>query len=628
MKENGSLSIHSENIFPIIKKWLYSDQDIFIRELVSNASDAIMKLKKLNDMGEIQLPDDPHFKIQVLLDDKKKLIQVTDNGIGMTTEEVKQYINQIAFSGAEDFLDKYKDKTDQDQIIGHFGLGFYSAFMVADQVQIDTLSYQENAEPVQWICDGGTEYKIDSSNRTERGTTITLYVGEEGEKFLNEYTLKNALQKYCSFMPVDIYFENVNAPSTEKSETDKATEEDIPKPINNPSPLYLKHPNDCTDEEYKAFYKEVFFDFQDPLFWIHLNMDYPFKMKGILYFPKLKNEFETMEGQIKLYCNQVFVADNIKEVIPEFLLLLKGVMDCPDFPLNVSRSFLQNDGYVNKISNYISKKVADKLKSLYRKEKENYEKYWEDIHPFVKYGCLRDDKFYDRMKPFVIYKTTNGDYVTLEEYLERNKEKHEKTIFYVTDEHQQAQYISFFKENDLEAVILPSNIDQPFISHLEMKENEITFKRVDSDLSDVMKVKDDTTSDDEQKEVNEKIEKMFHEALGKEDLKIQIENLKSENISAMILLEEQSRRMQDMSYMFGNLAPGMFKEEQTLVVNKRNYLVQKLLDLQQKEDKKEDVKLICEHLYDLALLSHKPLDADSMSRFIKRNQEILNRLVE
>ncbi|NLL69896.1 MAG: molecular chaperone HtpG [Epulopiscium sp.] len=625
MHESGSLSIHSENIFPIIKKWLYSDQDIFIRELVSNASDAIMKLKKLETMGEAQIPQDTEFKIQVVVDDQKKIIQVIDNGIGMTAEEVKQYINQIAFSGAEDFLEKYKDKTDQDQIIGHFGLGFYSAFMVADQVQIDTLSYQEGAEPVKWICDGGTEYKMEKSNRKERGTTITLYISEEGQNFLNEYTLRSTLQKYCSFMPVEIYFENPNQPPTTKEpNSDIEKDEKKPEPINNPSPLYLKHPNDCTDEEYKAFYREVFFDFQDPLFWIHLNMDYPFKMKGILYFPKLKNEFETMEGQIKLYCNQVFVADNIKEVIPEFLLLLKGVMDCPDFPLNVSRSFLQNDGYVNKISNYITKKVADKLKSLYKKEKENYEKYWDDIHPFIKYGCLRDEKFYERMNPFVLYKTTKGDYVTLDEYLERNKEKHDKTVFYVTNEQQQAQYIHFFKENDLEAVILPSTIDQPFISHIEMKKSEVSFKRVDSDLSDVMKTEDDSKSSDETKK---SIEEMFRKALGKEDLKIQIENLKSENISAMILLSEQSRRMQDMSYMFGNFSPGMFPEEQTLVINQRNPLVQRLFQLQKQATQEEDVKMICEHLYDLALLSHKPLDAQSMNRFIQRNQTILARLL-
>ncbi|NMA83493.1 MAG: molecular chaperone HtpG [Epulopiscium sp.] len=628
MHENGSLSIHSENIFPIIKKWLYSDQDIFIRELVSNASDAIMKLKKLSDMGEANIPEDTEFEIKVLVDAEKKIIQVIDNGIGMTHDEVKQYINQIAFSGAEDFLEKYKDKTDQDQIIGHFGLGFYSAFMVADQVQIDTLSYQEGAAPVKWTCEGGTEYQMDAGSRKERGTTITLYVSEEGKSFLNEYTLRSTLQKYCSFMPVEVYFENANQPAPkEEDKTSEDIEEIIPKPINNPAPLYLKNPNECTEEEYKNFYREVFHDFEDPLFWIHLNMDYPFKMKGILYFPKLKNEFETMEGQIKLYCSQVFIADNIKEVIPEFLLLLKGVMDCPDFPLNVSRSFLQNDGYVTKISNYISKKVADKLKSLYRTEKEQYEKFWNDIHPFIKYGCLRDDKFYERMNPFVIYQTTKGDYVTLEEYLERNKEKHEKTVFYATHEQQQSQYINIFKENDLEAVLLTSNIDPPFISHVEMKESGISFKRVDSDLSDVLRIKEEG-NEEEQKETNENIEKMFKDALEKENLKINVENLKSETVAAMILLSEQSRRMQDMSHMFGNLPMDMFPKEETLVINKRNPLVQRLLQLQDESNQADDVKMICEHLYDLALLSHKPLESDQMNRFIQRNQEILNRLVK
>ena len=619
--EKGNLSIHSENIFPIIKKWLYSDHDIFIRELVSNGSDAILKLKKLVAMGEASVPENTQYKIQVILDEKNKIIKVCDNGIGMTGEEVKKYINQIAFSGAEDFLEKYKDKMDKDQIIGHFGLGFYSAFMVAEKVQIDTLSYQENAAPVRWICTGGTEYEMEDSDRSERGTTITLYVGEEGKEFLNEYKLRQILEKYCGFMPVEIYLETVQ-------EKDKEEKEE-PKPINDPHPLWLKHPNDCTEEEYKAFYRKVFMDFNEPLFWIHLNMDYPFNLKGILYFPKLKNEFDTIEGKIKLFNNQVFVADNIKEVIPEFLLLLKGTLDCPDLPLNVSRSFLQNDGYVTKISNYITKKVADKLTSLYKNQKDDYIKYWDDIHPFIKYGALREPKFYEKVKDIIIYKTINGDYVTLKEYLERNESKHKDKVFYVTDERQQAQYIKLFKDNNMEAVILNSNIDNPFISHIEMHESGISFNRIDADISEHLKAEDDKKDEAENKALQEKLEKIFKDNLKNQELKVQVENLKSENVSAMILLSEQSRRMEEMSKMFGGMnITNMFPKEQTLVLNKNNKLIQTIAEKADAEEHKELIQMLCEQVYDLAMLSHEPLDSEAMNKFIDRSNLLLSKVAQ
>ncbi|NLK96648.1 MAG: molecular chaperone HtpG [Epulopiscium sp.] len=619
--EKGNLSIHSENIFPIIKKWLYSDHDIFIRELVSNGSDAILKLKKLVAMGEASVPENTQYKIQVILDEKNKTIKVCDNGIGMTGEEVKKYINQIAFSGAEDFLEKYKDKMDKDQIIGHFGLGFYSAFMVAEKVQIDTLSYQENAAPVRWICTGGTEYEMEDSDRSERGTTITLYVGEEGKEFLNEYKLRQILEKYCGFMPVEIYLETVQ-------EKDKEEKEE-PKPINDPHPLWLKHPNDCTEEEYKAFYRKVFMDFNEPLFWIHLNMDYPFNLKGILYFPKLKNEFDTIEGKIKLFNNQVFVADNIKEVIPEFLLLLKGTLDCPDLPLNVSRSFLQNDGYVTKISNYITKKVADKLTSLYKNQKDDYIKYWDDIHPFIKYGALREPKFYEKVKDIIIYKTINGDYVTLKEYLERNEYKHKDKVFYVTDERQQAQYIKLFKDNNMEAVILNSNIDNPFISHIEMHESGISFNRIDADISEHLKAEDDKKDEAENNALQEKLEKIFKDNLNNQELKVQVENLKSENVSAMILLSEQSRRMEEMSRLFGGMnIPNMFPKEQTLVLNKNNKLIQTIAEKADAEEHKELIQMLCEQVYDLAMLSHEPLDSEAMNKFIDRSNLLLSKVAQ
>lgn len=634
--ENGNLSIHSENIFPIIKKWLYSDHDIFIRELISNASDAISKLKKLNGMGEITLPEGEEYKIDITLDAQAKTLTIKDNGIGMTGEEVKKYINQIAFSGAEDFLNKYKDKTDQEQIIGHFGLGFYSAFMVAKQVEIETLSYQEGATPVHWTCDGGSTYDMEDGTKETRGTSITLHIAEDSEKFLNEYTLKQIIQKYCAFMPYDIYLEDKNKPEEKPAkDTTDAPEGEEPKvpaeptPLNDTTPLWLKKPSECTDEEYKAFYHKVFSDFKEPLFWIHLNMDYPLNLKGILYFPKIGNEFETAEGQVKLYCNQVFIADNIKEVVPEFLLLLKGTLDCPEFPLNVSRSFLQNDGYVSKISDYITKKVADKLKKLAKKDKENFQKYWDDINPFIKYGCLRDDKFFEKVKDIVLYKTTKGDSITLPEYLERNASKHENKVFYVTDEQQQSQYIKMFKDQDMEAVILPTNIDQPFISHIESKNENVKFTRIDADLTDLLK--DETTMDEESlKNLAESLKELFMTQLGKENINIQPEGLKNKNVSAMILLSEESRRMQEMMKMYGGMGmmgmPGMDPEE-TLVVNTNNHLIEYLIANKGNKDADETLKMVCEQVYDLAVLSHRPLEADAMTAFVQRSNEILSRLI-
>ncbi|MFP4698174.1 MAG: molecular chaperone HtpG [Eubacteriales bacterium] len=622
-KERGSLSIHSENIFPIIKKWLYSDHDIFVRELISNACDAITKLKKLDVMSEYTLPDDTVFRVDVKLDEKKKTIKFIDNGIGMTEDEIKQYINQIAFSGVEDFLNKYKDKASQEQIIGHFGLGFYSAFMVADKVTIDTLSYQDGSTPVFWECDGGTEYEITESERTERGTTITLHIGKDGKEFLNEYTLKSTIEKYCGFMPYDIYFENVSKDKKEENEKEDQQEE---TPINDTNPLWLKHPNECTEEEYKEFYKKVFMDFKEPLFWIHLNMDYPFNLKGILYFPKIGNEFDTMEGRIKLFNNQVFVADNIKEVIPEFLLLLKGVIDCPDLPLNVSRSFLQNDGFVKKISDYITKKVADKLTGLYKTEKDDFIKYWDDIHPFIKFGSLKDDKFYKKVKDIIIYKTIYGKYISLKDYLDENKDKNKNEVFYVTDEQQQSQYIELFKEHEMDAIILNHSIDQPFITHMESNEKDVKFLRIDSDLSNNLK---EDSDEEELKTATELLEGLFRKVLAKEDLKVKVETLKSENLSSMMLLSEQSRRMQEMSKMYGFAGMGQnMPNDETLVLNKKNQLVQYVLEHKDDEQKQEDVKMFCEQLYDLALLSHKPLPPESMTKFIQRSNQLLARLAE
>ncbi|TYQ15668.1 UNVERIFIED_CONTAM: molecular chaperone HtpG [Acetivibrio alkalicellulosi] len=635
--ENGSISINTENIFPIIKKWLYSEKDIFIRELVSNASDAISKLKKLSAIGEAEIESDAKYRIKVIVDKENKTIQIDDNGIGMTEEEVKKYINQIAFSGAKDFVEKYKDKADEAQIIGHFGLGFYSAFMVSEKVQIDTLSFQKDAEAVRWTSSGGTEYEMDKSDRNERGTKITLFIAEDSVEFLEVYKVREILQKYFSFLQFEIYLEDANEKKKEadkkedikdnenKEETDVKEEE--PKPLNDTNPLWLKNPKDCTDEEYKEFYKKVFFDFNEPLFWIHLNMDYPFNLKGILYFPKLKHEFETMEGQIKLFYNQVFVADNIKEVIPEFLMLLKGALDCPDLPLNVSRSFLQNDGYVNKISSHITKKVADKLISIFEKERETYNKYWDDINPFVKYGCIKESKFSEKVKDVIIYKTIKGEYVTLKDYLERNKSKHENKVFYVSDEKQQAQYIRMFKENDMEAVILTSMIDNHFMQHIEMNEKDVKFQRIDSDISESMK---ETQADDSNlKEISEDLEKIFKENLGNDKLTIKVEALKTSSVPGIMLLSEQSRRMQEMSKMFGGMnLGGMYPQEETLVLNTNNSLIKSILNIKERPDKKDDAKIICEHIYDLAMMSHKQLEPEAMTNFIERSNKILSRLVE
>jgi len=625
--ERGNISIHTENILPIIKKWLYSDKDIFIRELVSNSSDAISKFKKLVSIGEAKADSDTKYYIKVVVDKDNKTIKVIDNGIGMTGDEVKKYINQIAFSGAQDFIEKYKDKFDQgSQIIGHFGLGFYSAFMVADKVQIDTLSWQEGAEAVRWISSGGTEFEMDASDRSERGTTVTLYVSEDSVEFLEEYKMRAILRKYCSFMPFEVYLEN--AAKEKKQEDKKETGTEEVKPLNDTNPLWLKNPKDCTDEEYKEFYKKVFLDFEDPLFWVHLNMDYPFNLKGILYFPKLKHEFETMEGQIKLYCNQVFVADNIKEVIPEFLMLLKGTIDCPDLPLNVSRSFLQNDGYVKKISNHITKKVSDKLISLFENERESYNKYWDDINPFVKYGCIREQKFYDRVKDIIIFKTINDEYVTLKDYLERCKDKHENVVYYVTDEKQQAQYIKLFKDNNIDAVLLNTLIDTHFIQFLENNNSGVKFSRVDSDLSDSMK-DSDADGQNGNAEEDKELEKLFKEALGDDKLKIKVEALKMTTVPGIILLAEESRRMQDLSRIFGRSdMVNMFPKEETLVLNKNNSLIKSILKLYKSGNKKDDVQMICQHIYDLAVMSHKQFEPDMMTKFIERSNKLLSKLTE
>ncbi len=619
MSEKGNLSINSENILPIIKKWLYSDTDIFLRELVSNGCDAITKLQKLCELGEVEnIDENEEYYVRVELNTSEKTIKIIDNGIGMTDEEIKKFINQIAFSGASAFIEQYKDKLGaENEIIGHFGLGFYSAFMVAEKVEINSLSYKEGSVATKWISDGGIEYEMDSSDKSTRGTEITLFVSEDSKEFLNEYKLTSILDKYCNFMPVNIYFKNVDNKKDEENKNEEKTPEKL-EPINVTNPLWMKNPSDCTDDEYKEFYKSVFHDFNDPLFWIHLNMDYPFKLKGILYFPKLKNEYETIEGQVKLYCNQVFVADNVKEVIPEFLLLLKGTMDCPEIPLNVSRSFLQNDSNVAKMSSYISKKVADKLNSLFKKERESYCNYWKDISPFIKYGCIKEKSFYDKIKNSIIFKTTKDDFVTIEEYLEKNKDKIENKMFYVTDKQQQSQYIKMFEEQGIEAVILDTNLDNAFISYLESYETNIKFMRIDSDITNSLK--DETTDT----EGNEDLTNLFKENLEKEDIKIKIENLKSSSISAIILLDEQGRRMQEMSKMFGGMQGLNMPTNEELVINKNNDLVKTLLKLKDNESKKEDVKLICNQIYDLAMMSHKQLSNKEMNDFIERSNKILN----
>lgn len=618
--QKGSISIHTENIFPIIKKWLYSDKDIFIRELISNGCDAVNKYKKLISLGEAKGNADESYKIKVSIDKENSALIFEDNGIGMTAEEVEKYINQVAFSGAEDFFNTYKEKmNEENDIIGHFGLGFYSSFMVSKKVQIDTLSYKENATPVRWVSEDGLEFELtQSDNRETRGTTITLFLADDSKEFLEEYTVRNIIDKYCSFLPVDIYLETIKTEETKEDEVVDTT------PINDTNPLWLKAPKDCTDEEYKEFYRKVFKTFDEPLFWIHLNVDYPFNLKGILYFPKLKNEFELIEGKVKLYNNQVFVADNIKEVIPEFLLLLKGVIDCPDLPLNVSRSFLQNDRDVSKISKHIVKKVADKLKSLYKNERENYEKFWDDIQVFIKFGCLKDESFYDKVKDSILFKTINSQYITLNDYLENCKEKHENKVFYVSNEEQQSQYIKLFKDYGLDAVILGSTIDNHFISMIEFKNQGVHFNRIDADLSDILKENDN----EDNKEIRTDIENLFKDVIGDRINNYSVESLKSEDTPAIILISEQSRRMAEMRSQFAGMDFGMsFEEEKTLVINNNSSIVKKLVSLKDDESKKEQISLICNQIVDIALLSNKELDSKQLDEFIKRNNQLMSMVI-
>ena len=641
--KQGSISIDTENIFPIIKKWLYSDKDIFIRELISNGCDAVSKHKRLVSLGETAGDDKP-YKITVAVSKKNKTLSFSDNGIGMTADEIDKYINQVAFSGAEDFFNKYKDKMEEsNDIIGHFGLGFYSAFMVSSNVEIDTLSFASGAKPIKWQSADGMQFEItEDGTRTERGTTIILTLAEDSEEFLDEYHLRSIIKKYCSFLPVEIYVENTDKLEEEakkKAEevakkaqegADNETSEEEPKeeikpvPLNDTNPLWLKSPKDCTDEEYIKFYQQVFNVFDEPLFWIHLNVDYPFNLKGILYFPKLKNEFELVEGKVKLYNNQVFVADNIKEVIPEFLLLLKGVIDCPDLPLNVSRSFLQNDRDVSKISKHIVKKVADKLKSLCKNEREKYESFWDDIQVFIKYGCLKDEGFYDKIKEYILYKDLDGKYITLKDYLEYAKDKHENKVFYVVDKEQQSQYIKLFKEYDLNAVILDCTIDNNFITFLEYKESGVRFKRIDSDLSDVLKDKDE----EKDEKADEEIVNFFKEKIGDRVQKYSVESLKKEDTPAVILISEESRRMMEMQSRFAGLDYGFdLKEEKTLVINDRNPLIKKVFSLRDDETKKEAVDVICNQIVDLALLANKELGAEELDLFIKRSNELMSKVI-
>jgi molecular chaperone HtpG len=666
--KTGSLSINSENIFPIIKKWLYSDHDIFYRELISNGCDAITKLKKLELMGDYTKPEDVEYKIQVTVNPEDKTITVEDNGLGMTAEEVEEYINQIAFSGAQDFLEKYKDKANEDQIIGHFGLGFYSAFMVADRVTIDTLSYQEGAKPVHWESDGGTEFSMDEGDKEGNGTRITLYLNEESTEFSNEYRAREVIEKYCAFMPVEIFLTNaaaepqyetiekeeltekdtvvetiVEEAKTEEKEKEDGTKETVevsprtekykilkrPVALNDIHPLWNKHPNECTEEEYKAFYRKVFMDYKEPLFWIHLNMDYPFNLKGILYFPKINMEYESIEGTIKLYNNQVFIADNIKEVIPEFLMLLKGVIDCPDLPLNVSRSALQNDGFVKKISDYITKKVADKLSGMCKTDRETYEKYWDDIAPFIKFGCLKDEKFAEKMDEYIIFKNLEGKYLTLKDCLEKAKEEnHENKIFYVTDEKEQGQYINMFKANSQDAVILPHNIDNPFITHMEQKHDKdgVKFLRIDADVNDTLREEVGEEDKEALKKDEETLQDTFRKALGDEKLTVKVEKLKDASISSMITLSEETRRMQDMMKMYNmyGMDPSMFGGSgQVLVLNANNSLVKYVVE----HTEGENTEKICQQLYDLALLSHGSLTPERMTKFIARTNEIMGMML-
>ena len=679
--KKGSLSISSENIFPIIKKWVYSDHDIFARELVSNGCDAITKLKKLDMMGEYEMPEDYKAKIQVIVNPEEKTLKFIDNGLGMTADEVEEYITQIAFSGATQFLEKYKDKTTEDDMIGHFGLGFYSAFMVADEVQIDTLSYKEGAVPVHWVSDGGTEYEMEDGNKEGVGTEITLLLNEDSLQFANEYRMREVLEKYCSFMPVEIYLSKENAeteyetiPEEELLDTDEVVEhihEDAkmeekenengekemvevspakdkvkivkrPVPINDTQPLWTKHPNECTKDDYIEFYRKVFMDYKEPLFWIHLNMDYPFNLKGILYFPKINTEYDSIEGTIKLYNNQVFIADNIKEVIPEFLMVLKGVIDCPDLPLNVSRSALQNDGFVQKIAEYISKKVADKLSGMCKTDKETYEKYWDDISPFIKFGCLKDEKFCDKMKDYILFKNLDHNYLTLKECIEKNggtivepnenkedenedantvTEDMKTTIYYVTDEQQQSQYINMFKKEGLDAVILSHNIDSPFITQLEQRNEHVRFQRIDAELTDHFKEEVAEDEKDAFKEKTDSLMEIFRKALGKDKLNVKVEKMKDENVASMITLSEQSRRMQEMMKMYGmaGMDPSMFGDDSTLILNANHPLVQYVVD----NKDGENTELFCKQLYDLAMIAHKPLNPEEMTEFVKRSNEIM-----
>ena len=683
-EKHGNLSINSDNLFPIIKKWLYSDHDIFYRELISNGCDAITKLKKLDMMGEYQLPVDFKPQIQVIVNPEDKTLKFIDNGLGMTADEVDEYINQIAFSGATDFIEKYKDKANDDQIIGHFGLGFYSAFMVADQVTIDTLSYKEGATPVHWSCDGGTEFDMTDGNKEGVGTEITLYLNEDSLEFANEYRAKEVIEKYCSFMPTPIYVSKANAETqyetidaadkldsdvvveeiheeakTEEKENENGEKEIVevspakeklkivkrPVPLNDTNPLWAKNPKDCTDEEYKEFYRKVFLDYKEPLFWIHLNMDYPFNLKGILYFPKINTEYDSIEGTIKLYNNQVFIADNIKEVIPEFLMLLKGVIDCPDLPLNVSRSALQNDGFVKKISEYITKKVADKLIGMCKTEKESYEKYWDDISPFIKFGCLKDGKFCDKMNDYILFKNLNDEYLTLPELLVKEEETkatdadgnpvdveevkedtaeekdERKVVYYVTDKVLQGQYIKLFKEENMQAVILDHNIDTSFISQLEQRNEHYKFMRIDADLTDSLK---DATSLDELKSETDTLSEVFKKALNNDKLTIKVEKLKNENISSIITLSEEGRRMQDMMKMYamngmGGMDMSMFAADQTLTLNANNALVKYIFE----NKDSEHVPMFCEQLYDLAVIANQQLSVDAMTKFVERSNKIM-----
>lgn len=621
--EKGNISIHTENIFPIIKKWLYSDKDIFIRELISNGCDAVSKYKRLVSLGEAEGIDDEKFKVVVSVNKEEGTLTFSDNGIGMTDEEVKKYITQVAFSGAEDFIQKYKDKMGEgNDIIGHFGLGFYSAFMVAKKVQIDTLSYKKKATPVRWICEGGTEYEMgDSDSRETRGTTITLFLDDESKEFLEYYKVRGIIEKYCSFLPTEIFLINVDE-EKKKSEEDKDKDRE-PTPLNDTNPLWIKKPSECTDEEYKEFYKQVFNEYEDPLFWIHLNVDYPFNLKGILYFPKLKNEFELIEGKVKLYNNQVFVADNIKEVIPEFLLLLKGAIDCPDLPLNVSRSFLQNDRDVSRISKHIVKKVADKLNSIFNNDRDKFDEFWDDIHLFIKFGCLKDESFYEKIKDIIVFKNIEGKHITLKDYLENAKEKHENKVFYVSNEEEQSQYIKLFKEYELDALILSSPIDNNFISFLEYKDGNVKFTRVDSDLSDVLKDKDA----EEDKENNEKIIELFKSVIGDKMKEYKVESLKNEKTPAMVLLSEYSRRMAEMQAQFGGMGMNI-PEEKSLVINGNNPIIKKLASISDDESKKDKVNIICKQIVDLALISNKSLNSDELDEFINRTNDLMLQVMD